>query len=112
MITDGHREAYFKGRKLKGKEVKVPEGFKGTIVKRVETKEQSEKELERQEEDENGVEEKEEVEVLNAIGSFDDIVLWGHDTAPPEDDAFVKGMGEWIRFAEAVRFQRANCFHR
>ena len=43
------------------------------------------------------------MKVLNVIGSFDEVVLWGHDSAPPEDDAFVKGVGKWIHFAEAVR---------
>jgi len=39
---------------------------------------------------------------LQAISSFDKIMLWSHETTVLEDDPFVKGMGEWIHFAEAV----------
>lgn len=45
----------------------------------------------------------EEPKELQQIGSFDEIMLWGHETVVEDDDTFAKGMGEWIRFAEAVR---------
>lgn len=44
----------------------------------------------------------EELKVLQAAGSFDEVMLWGHESVVPEDDAFVKGIGEWIHFAEIV----------
>ena len=47
-------------------------------------------------------EDAEEVKILQEIGSFDEVVLWGHESMVEGDDAFVKGLGEWIGFAEAV----------
>ncbi len=54
------------------------------------------------EEGEEGEEEQEEVTVLNEVGSFDKVVAWNHESVVDGDDAFVKGLGEWIAFAEAV----------
>lgn len=35
-------------------------------------------------------------------GAFQEIVVWGHEAVPEEGDVYVKGMKEWIAFAEAV----------
>ena len=47
-------------------------------------------------------EEQEEVTVLNEVGSFEKVVIWNHESIIEGDDAFVKGLREWIAFAEAV----------
>jgi ribonuclease H2 subunit C len=31
-------------------------------------------------------------------------VVWAHETIPAADDPYVKGVEEWIKFAEAVCF--------
>ncbi|KAK4693249.1 ribonuclease H2 subunit C, partial [Lecanoromycetidae sp. Uapishka_2] len=54
--------------------------------------------LDGEEDDEEG----EETGVLQEIGSFDEIILWGHESMAGNDDPFVKGMGEWTSFAEAM----------
>ena len=46
--------------------------------------------------------EPEPVKVLEATSSFKEIVVWGHDQIPANDDAFVKGVAEWIAFANAL----------
>ncbi len=46
----------------------------------------------------------ERVEVLKEEASFDAITVWGHDRLPAADDSFLKGIEEWIAFAEAVCF--------
>ena len=56
---------------------------------------------EREEEGERE-EEQEDMPVMNEIGSFDNLLLWNHESMINEDDAFVKGLSEWISFAEAV----------
>ena len=48
-------------------------------------------------------EETEEARTLQEVASFDKVVLWGHESLVEGDDAFMKGLGEWIGFAEAVR---------
>jgi ribonuclease H2 subunit C len=42
------------------------------------------------------------VKVLDALATFDEITVWGHDQVPATDDPFVKGIEEWISFAEAI----------
>lgn len=44
----------------------------------------------------------EDVKVLEQKGKFDEVVVWGHETVPEDGDEYVKGVEEWIAFAEAV----------
>ena len=83
----------------------MPEGYKGIIVKKSGEKQQQV--TEQQAEDEETEVDEDRVERISAIGSFDEIMVWGHDTRISEDDSFVKGIGEWISFAETVGVQRS-----
>lgn len=47
----------------------------------------------------------ESIKILEAVATFDDVTVWGHDQVPSSDDAFVKGIEEWIAFAEAIHSQ-------
>lgn len=42
------------------------------------------------------------VKVLEVQGTFDEVMVWGHEILPAADDTFVKGVEEWVRFAETV----------
>jgi ribonuclease H2 subunit C len=42
------------------------------------------------------------VKVLDALATFDELTVWGHDQVPATHDPFVKGIEEWISFAEAI----------
>lgn len=42
------------------------------------------------------------VKILEAQGEFDNMMVWGHEMLPAADDTFVKGVEEWVRFAETV----------
>lgn len=53
-------------------------------------------------EDKEEEEEEEEAKVLEDVASFEELVVWGHEALPEDDDAFVKGVEEWVQFAEAV----------
>lgn len=108
-VVDGRLEAYFRGRKLKGREVKVPRGYTGSICSKAnkgseageettEGREEHGEEMEEQEEEEDA----EQVKKLEEEASFDKIVLWGHESLLEGEDPFVKGVEEWIGFAEAV----------
>ena len=92
----------------------MPGGYTGCIVNRDEAgkevvgesmNEQTREggEMQEEEEKEEG-EEIEEVQVLEEVASFDKVVLWGHETLVEGDDPFVKGVEEWIGFAEAVSY--------
>lgn len=42
------------------------------------------------------------IKILEQQSTFDEVVVWGHETMPASDDPFVKGVEEWIKLAEAV----------
>ena len=102
-IIDGKLESYFRGRKLRGQEVNLPQEYRGVIVK-----EAGKEKTALQNHDkgdlagEEGEEEQEEATLLKEVGSFEKIVVWNHESMVNGDDAFVKGVSEWIDFAEAV----------
>lgn len=94
----------------------MPEGYRGVVVR--EGEEEAEKigkggpiEKDIKEEDEGMEEdEEEEVKALDEVAKFEELVVWGHETVPEDDDVFVKGVEEWIRFAEAVSLFSSSCF--
>ncbi len=47
-------------------------------------------------------EEDEPVKVLEEQATFDEVLLWGHESTPDENDPYAKGIEEWISFAETV----------
>lgn len=88
---------------MKGKELKVPQGYRGVIVREIaenEAAQNARKQTQLDEEDDENDEE--DVSEIREIGSFDEIMLWGHESIIEDDDTFAKGMGEWIKFAELV----------
>ncbi|WPH04532.1 ribonuclease H1 small subunit [Acrodontium crateriforme] len=42
------------------------------------------------------------VKQLNVQGTFDEVMVWGHEAIADEDDAFVRGVTEWMGFAQAM----------
>jgi ribonuclease H2 subunit C len=42
------------------------------------------------------------VQILEEVSTFEDIFVWGHDAVPTNEDPFVKGIEEWISFAESL----------
>ena len=45
----------------------------------------------------------EEVKIAEQIGSFDEVVVWGHGgTVDEGSDMFVRGLREWVGFAESM----------
>ena len=113
FITDGKLEAYFRGRKLRGRDVHVPQGYRGVIVKEAGKEKTASQNTEKGYlEQEGGEEEQEEVSVLNEVGSFERVVIWNHESMVDCDDAFVKGLDEWVAFAEAVSHVFPACAQR
>lgn len=43
-----------------------------------------------------------EVQILETNGTFDQVVIWAHEAVPEGEDIYVKGIEEWIGFAESV----------
>lgn len=68
-------------------------------------------------EDEEGEEEEGEdgegaqtVGTLSEVAEFEEVMVWDHEAIRSGEDAFVKGMEEWIRFAEVVSLTCVNFF--
>ena len=61
------------------------------------------------EEGEEGEEVEEEITVLKEVGSFDKMLIWNHESMVDGDDTFVKGLSEWVGFAEAVSHMFETC---
>ncbi|KAJ5653628.1 hypothetical protein N7490_000631 [Penicillium lividum] len=98
---DNTHDAYFRGRKLRGRRVAIPEGYQGIVaVSTDRVLPQTDKGGEDVEILENGPEEP--VKILETQGTFDEMIVWQHEMLPAADDTFVKGVEEWIRFAETM----------
>jgi ribonuclease H2 subunit C len=100
VSLDGKTVAYFRGRKLYGKQLKVPKGYRGVVVSstdRVLPK------LKPTVDDDEEAEEDPDVKIIEEQSEFDDVMLWGHEALPDDSaDPYVRGMEEWIAFAEQV----------
>jgi len=117
---DKHPTSYFRGRKLRGRVVKVPEGYQGVVLEKGKedggaaqdgkrtagVKRPVQDEEEDEDEDMDGAEPVE-TNTLEQKAAFEEIVVWGHEVVPEEDDVYVKGVEEWMKIAEAVSFPTA-----
>ena len=90
--------AYFRGRKLHGKTVALPQQYRGVVVERKANEPQNPTE---------GVEDRDEqtVEIgtMKVTAGFDEIVVWGHEeVASAEADPYIRSIEEWLQIAEQV----------
>ncbi|KAI8172472.1 hypothetical protein K4K48_013229 [Colletotrichum sp. SAR 10_66] len=97
---DGKNVAYFRGRKLHGTTVKLPEKYRGVVM------EKSDKIENRQSEVEEEVEEEEplvEVGAMDVKAEFDEMVIWGHEaSAEAASDPYVRSIEEWLTVADQI----------
>ncbi|KAI1426564.1 ribonuclease H2, subunit C [Xylaria sp. FL1777] len=99
--------AYLRGRKLHGKAFKLPEGYYGVVVEKTDAKpETSSTQQEPSDEDVEIIESPEEqleVGAMRGKATFDELMIWGHEsTSDSSADPYVRGMEEWIAFAEEI----------
>lgn len=48
------------------------------------------------------------VKMLETQGTFDEMVVWGHEFLPAANDSYIKGVEEWVKFAETV-YMSTDC---
>ncbi|EPS31966.1 hypothetical protein PDE_06925 [Penicillium oxalicum 114-2] len=99
---DGHSTSHFRGRRLRGRRVAVPEGYQGVIATPTERTLPVTQQSNSDSMGDGESEPEESVKILDAQGTFDEMMVWGHENLPAADDTFVKGVEEWIRFAETM----------
>lgn len=100
--TKHSRTTYLRGRKLLGKSIPLPENYTGKVLQKTDRILPAKPKVAGEEEDDEDGEQPVEVKVMEEKGTFQEIVVWGHEAVPEEGDVYVKGMEEWIAFAEAV----------
>jgi hypothetical protein len=100
-FADGAKVAYFRGRKLHGKSVKLPEGYQGIVVQKGDTKvaptagHASVEAGDEEEQFPRGT--------LESKAEFDELVVWGHEEhADASSDPYVRGIEEWLSLADQV----------
>ncbi|TIA24721.1 ribonuclease H1 small subunit [Aureobasidium pullulans] len=106
--SDGQTNtAYFRGRKLNGKTVNLPEGYRGAILKKTNTilpptiTPSTSTSLE--DEEDASSSSTPETKILQEVTTFDKIVVWGHEVQPDgQEDVYVRGVSEWIGLATAM----------
>ena len=87
--------------------MKVPEGYKGVVVRekpRDADAQNGTVSREAQEDEEDDGDDEEEVKLMEEVGGFEDFVVWGHERGLEGDDVFVRGVEEWVGFAGTVSF--------
>ncbi|THW99018.1 ribonuclease H1 small subunit [Aureobasidium pullulans] len=107
--SDGQTNtAYFRGRKLNGKTVNLPEGYRGAILQKTNTilpptiTPSTSTSLE-DKEDASSSSSTPETKILQEVATFDKIVVWGHEVQPDgQEDVYVRGVSEWIGLATAM----------
>lgn len=84
--------------------MRLPEGYRGAVVEKGERGVDRDVEVQKEEEEEEGGNPLEEVGALHGKAAFDEVVVWGHESiADSAADPYVRGVEEWISFAEQVR---------
>lgn len=106
------KAASFRGRKLAGKSIPVPEGYQGistcssqhvysrhvSDINSGHVLQVTEEELPR---GDDGEEEK--INIFKGLTAFDEITIWEHDATPDEStDGVIRAIEEWIGFANKV----------
>ncbi|EMD70023.1 hypothetical protein GGP41_000178 [Bipolaris sorokiniana] len=104
----GTQHAHFRGRHLHGTVVPLPENYTGAILAVTENQLPQSRQPAQPDGDEtmeDGEEESipVEVNIAEQVGEFDELVVWGHGgEVDPGQDMFVKGLKEWVGFAESM----------
>ncbi|KAK1531590.1 ribonuclease H1/H2 small subunit [Colletotrichum paranaense] len=96
---DGKTVAYFRGRKLHGTTVKLPEQYRGVVMERSAKVETQQLEGEGEEAEGDLVE----LGTMKTKAEFDEMVIWGHEaSAEAASDPYVRSIEEWLGVAESI----------
>lgn len=101
---------YFRGRKLHGRKLRVPKGHRGVVLQKTDrllAPAQAPPQQIIDGEEDDDVEDNEpavEVKLMEELATFEEMMVWGHETVPEDGDEYVRGVEDWIGMAEAVGF--------
>ncbi|KAK8149290.1 hypothetical protein G3M48_007684 [Beauveria asiatica] len=103
---DNSKEAYFRGRRLKGKTLPLPQGYRGVVLERKadELKKEAPQPCDGEAADDDDVVAMETVGKMQATGQFDEMVIWSHESmASAAADPYVRSIEEWLQVSEKAR---------
>lgn len=102
-VSDGTRIAYFRGRKLHGRAVKLPDGYRGAVVeKRAPPPPAAQPEHDATDLQQEEAEEHVPLGSLEAKAEIEELVVWGHEAmADAASDPYMR-IEEWTQMAEQV----------
>ncbi|KAG9194487.1 hypothetical protein G6011_04522 [Alternaria panax] len=108
----GKRHSYFRGRHLHGTTLPLPDNYTGAILHVTEKQLPQSRTQPRQrpaddDDDDDDAEVEEsipvEVKIAEQVGEFDQVIVWGHGgEVDANGDVFIKGVNEWVGFAESM----------
>ncbi|KAJ5972493.1 Ribonuclease H2 subunit C [Penicillium vulpinum] len=99
---DDTQTAHFRGRKLRGRRVALPDGYQGVVATPTDRVLPAAQRTDGDSAEDAEAEPEEPVKILETQGIFEEFVVWGHEALPAADDTFVKGVEEWLQFADAM----------
>jgi ribonuclease H2 subunit C len=101
---DGTSTAFFRGRKLRGKKLALPEAYQGLVLQKTDRKAIAKPSMPVPGLEAEDADAPKEIDtmIMEQHATFSDVMVWDHEAVPGGDDVYVKGMEEWIDFAEAV----------
>ncbi|KAJ5415463.1 hypothetical protein N7465_004158 [Penicillium sp. CMV-2018d] len=99
---DNTQTAHFRGRKLRGRRVALPDGYQGVVATPTDRVLPATQRAESDGAEDVEAEPEEPVKIMEMQSTFDEFVVWGHEALPAADDTFVKGVEEWLQFADAM----------
>ncbi|KAK0388767.1 hypothetical protein NLU13_5010 [Sarocladium strictum] len=108
---DDSRTAYFRGRKLQGKTVKLPEQCRGVVLQRRDDPSDAKKPTETEENviDLEAEEPGPDTGTMKVTAEFDEMVVWGHEAvADATGDPYVRSIEEWLQVSEKIHSYTAN----
>ncbi|KAM3555452.1 hypothetical protein MY1884_005573 [Beauveria asiatica] len=92
---DNSKEAYFRGRRLKGKTLPLPQSYRGVVLERKadELKKEAPQPCDGEAADDDDVVAMETVGKMQATGQFDEMVIWSHESmASAAADPYVRSI--------------------
>ncbi|KAL1798536.1 hypothetical protein ACET3X_002573 [Alternaria dauci] len=109
----GKRHSYFRGRHLHGTTIPLPNNYTGAILHvtdRQLPQSQAQPQQSPADDDDDDDENAEagesmpvEVKIVEQVGEFDQVIVWGHGgEVDGSGDAFIRGINEWVGFAESM----------
>ncbi|KAJ9149063.1 hypothetical protein NKR23_g4605 [Pleurostoma richardsiae] len=100
---DGKKVAYFRGRKLHGRAVKMPDGYRGVIAERSDPPKTEAPRPDQPDVIDVDAEDEPELGKLEAKAEFDELIVWGHETtADAAGDPYIRSVEEWLALSEQI----------